>query len=128
MPLHANPNLNPNPGPNPSPNPNLNPNPSPSPNPEPRTNPDQVSRAGLTLLYAGHTYFEDLALPGWAPQPDWQLAFGAAAAELTDNHWIDDLKVRALALRHLLPMSTHLLPYSNSLFIAPYSLAATQHT
>ncbi len=65
-----------------------------------------MSRAGLTLLYAGHTYFEDLALPGWAPQPDWQLAFGAAAAELTDNHWIDDLKVRALALPHLLPMST----------------------
>ena len=59
-----------------------------------------MSRAGLTLLYAGHVYFEDLPLPGWAPQPNWQLAFAAAAAELTDNHWIDDLKVRA-ALLHL---------------------------
>ena len=87
-----------------------------------------MSRAGLTLLYAGHTYFEDLPLPGWAPQPDWQLAFGAAAAELTDNHWIDDLKVRALALPHLLPISTRVLPYSNTLFITPYSLAATQQT
>ena len=67
-----------------------------------------VSRAGLSLLYDHQPYFTDLALPGWAPQPDWQMAFGAAAAELTDNHWIDDLRVRTGAHVDRTPVAVHL--------------------
>ena len=70
-----------------------------------------MSRAGLTLLYAGHRYFEDLALPGWAPQPDWQLGFAAAAAELTHNHWIDDLKVDAAVLLEHTILTTYVYGY-----------------
>ena len=30
----------------------------------------------------------------WAPQPDWELGFSAAAGAEPANHWIDELRIR----------------------------------
>jgi hypothetical protein len=53
--------------------------------------------SGVSVRYDGHLLFDRLAWqaggPGWAPQPDWQLAFSAACAARPDNHWIDNLQV-----------------------------------
>ena len=68
----------------------------------------EVGRSGLTLQYNSAMIFDKLPLPGWAPQPGWQLAFAAAAAELTDNHWIDDLRVATGAFVERTPTAVHL--------------------
>ena len=52
-----------------------------------------VQAAGVTVRYGYNYYFTQLALPFWAPQPGWQLAFGAATGRGTDNHWIEKLHV-----------------------------------
>ena len=62
----------------------------------------------LTLTYGDETYWDKIPLPGYAPQPGWQLAFGAAAGALTDNHWVDELLVRTGALVDATPVPVYL--------------------
>ena len=86
--------------------------------------------AGVTVLYGEQLVFDRLAWrddgPGWAPQPDWQLAFAAAAAELTDNHWIDDLKVRA---PRLTTPTTYEYTLSSLLeYSVQYAVLSSRHT
>ena len=68
----------------------------------------RVGRDGLTLSHGDDDLFSPpLAVPGWAPQPEWQVVFAAAAAELTDNHWVDDLHVRTGAYVERTPAAVH---------------------
>ena len=52
--------------------------------------------AGVSVRYDGQLLLGPLPWGhlGWAPQPDWQLAFSAASGFYADNHWVDDLRIQ----------------------------------
>ena len=51
---------------------------------------------GVSVHYGGQPLVQRVRWRhwGWAPQPDWQLAFSASVAARPDNHWVDDLRIQ----------------------------------
>jgi hypothetical protein len=47
----------------------------------------------ITLTHNGAVIFNKLTIPGWAPQADWQFSLAARTGGLTDNHWVDNLRI-----------------------------------
>ena len=56
-----------------------------------------VTAAGeATVVYNGSTVFNAVVLPGWAPQSNLRVGFGARTGGANDNHWIDDLVISGI--------------------------------
>jgi hypothetical protein len=57
-----------------------------------------VTAAGqATLVYNGNTVFNNVSLPGWAPQSNLRILLGARTGGANDNHHIDDMVLTGLA-------------------------------
>ena len=52
-----------------------------------------ANAAGVTIHYGHQLYHDRLPLTYWAPEPSWQIAFGAGVSKGMDNHWLDELVV-----------------------------------
>ena len=50
----------------------------------------------LTVAYNNFVFVNNVTLSGWNPQASWSISMGARTGGVTDNHWVDDVRLRRI--------------------------------